>query len=311
MVGSDAPSIQLFVTPEGAGYEDASSHLRRTVTIRLVPPGVIGAVPAADFSFTPTSPQAFSSVRFDASASTGGLGSTLTGFSWDFGDNTSATGVVATHEFDAPGTYQVRLTVTNSSGLSSQVVKSVTVGAGSAPTAVVLFSPSTPAVGATIFFNGATSTAGQGHQIVRYEWDFGDGTRRTGSSVSKVYTIAGTFNVVLTVTDEAGQTDQVVQIVSVGASAATALFTFSPTNPTVGTTINFNASASKGEGTNSISSYVWNFGCTAPAVCTSATGTGVTITNTYNSAFTYTVRLTITDSKGKTATVTQNVVVAP
>ena len=53
MVGSDAPSIQLFVTPEGAGYDDASSHLRRTVTIRLVPPGVIGAVPLADFSFTP------------------------------------------------------------------------------------------------------------------------------------------------------------------------------------------------------------------------------------------------------------------
>jgi PKD repeat protein len=311
MVGSDAPTVQVFITPEGAGYEDAASHTRRVVTIRLVPPGVVGAVPSAAFSFTPASPAAFSNVRFDASASTGGLGSTITGYTWDFGDNSSGTGVVATHQFSAPGVYQVKLIVTNSSGLSSQTVQPVTVGAGSAPAADFLINPTTANVGETVFFNGTVSSAGTGHSIVRYDWNFGDGNRRSGSNVSHVYSVAGTYNVMLTVTDEVGQTAQAVKTVSIGGSPATAVFTYSPTDPTVGTTLNFNASASKGEGTNTITSYAWDFGCTAGSTCTKATGSGVTITNTYNTAFTYTVRLTITDSKGKTATTTQDITIAP
>ena len=303
------PTLTIGVTPTGT---DAANLVRRTISIRLVPPGVIGNAPTARFTFTPENPAAFTNVRFDGTTSIPGLGAVITSYVWDFGDNTSGTGAIATHQYSASGTYMVRLTVTDSNGFSATgAAQPVVVGAGSAPNAVVLFSPSNPAVGETIFFNGATSTAGQGHQIVRYEWNFGDGTTRTGASLSKVYSVAGTFNVVLTVTDEVGQTAQAVQPVSVGASPATASFTFSPTNPRVGTALNFNASGSKGEGTNSITSYAWDFGCTAPATCTRATGTGVTISNTYSSAFTFTVRLTITDSAGKTATTTQDITVAP
>jgi PKD repeat protein len=314
MVGSDAPNVQVYITPEGAGYEDAASHTRRVVTIRLVPPGVVGAVPSADFSFTPASPAAFSNVRFDASASTGGLGSTITSYAWDFGDNVTASGAVTTHQFTAAGTYQVTLIVTNSSGLSSQVVKPVTVGAGSAPVADFLINPSSANVGETVFFNGTTSVAGTGHSIVRYDWNFGDGDRRSGSSVSHVYSIAGTYNVMLTVTDEVGQTNQIVKPVTIGGSPVTASFTFSPTDPTVGTTVNFNASASKGEGSNSIKTYEWDFGCSAAAgdcSVSTRTTTSPTTTNVFNRAFTYTVRVTVTDSAGKKATTTKDVTIAP
>jgi len=44
--------------------------------------------------------------------------------------------------------------------------------------------------------------------ITSYAWDFGDGTTRTGVTVSHAYSTAGSFTVTLTVTDNGGLTDQ-------------------------------------------------------------------------------------------------------
>lgn len=305
------PDVQLSVTPTGS---DAANHIRRVVSLRLVAPGVITGAPTARFTFLPANPAAFADVRFDGSTSTGGLGAIVTNYSWDFGDNTSGSGITATHQYTTPGTYLARLTVTDSNGASNtSATQSVVVGGGATPTASFITNPSTPLVGQTIFFNASASTAGIGHRIVGYDWDFGDGTRRSGASVSKSYTIAGNYSVVLTVTDEVGQTAQAIQSVAVGAAPVTAAFTYSPTNPRVGTTINFNASDSKGSGTNSIKRYVWDFGCNVPTTCTvrTVTSTSPTASTTFNAAFTYTVRLTVTDSKDNTATTTQDLTIAP
>ena len=306
------PDVQLAVTPTGS---DASSHVRRVVEVRLVPPGVIAGSPIASFSFLPANPTAFSDVRFDASASTGGLGAVVTSYVWDFGDNTSGTGIRPTHQYTVSGSYVVRLTVTDSNGgTNTSAGQTINVGVGAAPTAGFIVNPSSPLVGQTIFFNAATSAAGAGHRIVSYEWNFGDGSTKSGSSVSKSYATAGVYAVVLTVTDEAGQTAQRVSSVTVGASPASAAFTYSPTDPTVGTKINFNGSDSKGEGTNTIVRYVWDFGCTAGTTCTpsaTVTSSSPTASVTFTTAFTYTVRLTVTDSKGKRATTTQDLMIAP
>jgi PKD repeat protein len=305
------PDVQIGVTPTGS---DASSHVRRVVEVRLVPPGVITGSPIASFSFLPANPTAFSDVRFDGSASTGGLGAVVTNWVWDFGDNTSGTGVNATHRYSVAGTYVAKLTVTDSNGGTNQSAgQTIVVGSGVAPTADFIVNPASPLIGQTIFFNATTSVAGTGHTLVSYDWNFGDGSTKSGSTVSKSYSAAGNYTVVLTVTDEVGQTAQALNSVTVGASAASAAFTYSPTNPRVGTTINFNASDSKGEGTNPIVRYVWDFGCTAGTTCTTATRTSTspTASTTFTSAFTYTVRLTVTDSKGKTATTTQDLTIAP
>ncbi len=246
-VSGTIPTLTIAVTPTGT---DAANLVHRTISIRLVPPGVIGNAPTARFTFTPESPAAFTNVRFDGTTSIPGLGAAITSYVWDFGDNTSGTGAIATHQYDAPGTYMVRLTVTDSNGFSgTSVAQPVVVGAGDGPTADFMFNPTSPGLGVTIFFNAASSTAGTGHRIVRYDWDFGDGTTRTGVSVSKSYDTADTYNVILTVTDEVGQTALVIKPVAVVDSPATAAFTYSPTNPRVNTAINFNASGSKGEGT--------------------------------------------------------------
>ena len=308
-VSGSIPSLVIGVTPTG---NDAANLLRRVISIRLVPPGVIGNAPTPRFTFLPETPAAFTNVRFDGTTSTPGLGAAITSYVWDFGDDSSGTGAITTHQYSAAGTYLVRLTVTDSNGFSAtSAAQPIVVGAGSAPTADFVFSPTNPAIGVNIFFNGSTSTGGAGHRIVRWEWNFGDGDKKSGVSVSKSYADAGSYNVALTVTDEVGQTAVVTKQVLVGDSPATATFTFSPSNPRVGTTISFNASGSKGEGTNPITSYAWNFGCTAPATCTSATGSGVTITNVYNTTFTYNVTLTVTDNKGNTATITRSITVTP
>ena len=200
------PNVQISVTPTGT---DASSHLRRLLTVRLVPPSGINTSPTARFTVIPESPAAHTDVRFDGSTSTGGLGAVITSYVWDFGDGTTATGVTPTHQFSAVGTFLVRLRVTDSNGQSNETAPTpITVSAGEAPTARFLFSPTAPVAGSPVFFNATQSTPGTGHRIVSYRWNWGDGTPgRTGSTASHTFAAGGTYVVVLTVTDEAGQTD--------------------------------------------------------------------------------------------------------
>jgi PKD repeat protein len=214
-VSGEIPNVQLSITPTGT---DASNHLRRLVSVRLVPPGGIGATPTPRFTFVPESPVAFSDVRFDGSTSDAGLGAVITSYSWDFGDGSTGTGAVASHRFSAAGTYVVRLTVTNSNGLSSTSAGQViSVGESSPPTATLVFSPTAPIPGQTVFFNGTQSTASAGHRIVSYRWNWGDGTANSsGSTASHTFTTAGTYVVVLTVTDEVGQVGRTTAEVAVG-----------------------------------------------------------------------------------------------
>ena len=203
-ITGDIPNLQLSVTPTGT---DASAHFDRVVTVKLVPPGPTGVNPIPVFTFVPTTPAAFTDVRFDASASTAGLGAVITTYVWDFGDGTSGTGVRPTHQYKAIGNYLVTLTVTDSNGRSSQSApQTVTVTAGDPPTATFVFSPTSPVAGQTVFFNATQSTAGTNHRIVRYQWSWGDGKpNSSGSTPSHVFDAPGTYVVVLTVTDEVGQ----------------------------------------------------------------------------------------------------------
>jgi PKD repeat protein len=199
------PDLSLGVTPTGS---NAATLLRRVVDIRLVPPGVIGIAPTAVFTFNPETPVAFSNVLFDGSASTGGVGAAIASYRWDFGDGTSGSGLTSIHQYSAAGIYRVTLTVTDTNGLSSTTAPQlVPVTVGVAPTAAFIFSPTAPVAGSDVFFNGSTSTAGAGHRVVSYRWNWGDGTANSsGVTRSHKFAAAGTYVVVLTVTDEVGQT---------------------------------------------------------------------------------------------------------
>src|SRR5579871_6044782 len=112
-----------------------------------------------------------------------------------------------------------------------------------APKPSFFFSPTAPNQNDAVLFDGSAST--DDGSIVSYAWNFGDGNVETdpGPRASHSYSLPGTYNVVLTVTDNQGlsaSTDP--QQVKVGASTApVAAFSFSPVAPATGQSVSFNA----------------------------------------------------------------------
>lgn len=100
-----------------------------------------------------------------------------------------------------------------------------------APTATAqfVFAPTAPAAQQAVFFNAFGSTPGRGTKIVTFTWDFGDGGTATGMSVSHTYTDQALYVVTLTVTDDAGDSAKVSQIV--GAIAPPVTTTIPPAPP--------------------------------------------------------------------------------
>ena len=296
-------TVSIAVTPLTG---DARGDLMRTVDIRLVPTGTVGGeTQVPEFVVSPASPQQLQTVTFDASSPT--LDNQLVAYAWDFGDGSKGTGRVASHQFRDVGTYTVTLTVTDLAGRKGSRSRSVAVGSSGLPTASFVFSPASPGVGEEIAFNGAASMAVAPRTIVKYDWQFGTDRSGSGMVVFKTYDTPGTYNVTLTVTDDAGNKGTATQAVSVGTSSPgglTAAFTFSPTAPTQGTSVNFNASTSTSA--DPIVEYRWDFGDGSTSTRTTAT-----VAHTFDDPGTYVVTLRIKDSKGRTAIVTDDVSVAP
>jgi microbial collagenase len=77
------------------------------------------------------------------------------------------------------------------------------------------FSPQTPEVLQTVFFDGSLSTPGSDRSIINYSWDFGDGTLKTGIKTTHDFEISGVYLVTLVVTDDSGKTARSSQPVTV------------------------------------------------------------------------------------------------
>lgn len=112
-------SGRAIVVWEGADPAKASGTRIYTRTI---------GVPSASFTVTPNPAVAGMPVTFDGSGSSDPGGSSLR-YAWDFNDNAGATTAVATHSYATPGTYTVRLVVTDDTGFTSAADQVVTVSA--------------------------------------------------------------------------------------------------------------------------------------------------------------------------------------
>ncbi len=294
--------IQIVATPVGADYNGA---LSRSVSIRLVPPGVIMApngTPTASFTYSPSAPFTKSDVTFDGSMSADSDG-TIKAYAWNFGDGSEGAGSLVKHSYAAPGSYTVTLTVTDDRGLTASISKSVSVATTANPTAAFAVSPGSPVVNDKVYFNAALSTAAVGRTIVRYDWDYGSGRQDSGQIVWQVYTERGDYTVVLTVTDDAGNKGSTTKTITVGGAGITAAFTFTPATPTINNTVYFSAATSSA--TKGISSYAWDFG-------DGSTGSGVSTSHVFHcpggpSMVPFVVQLTVKDSAGSSASVSKEV----
>jgi PKD repeat protein len=312
VVVNGGTTVAIQVTPTNSG--DAANSSTQTATIRLVPPGIIiaGSALVPDFvvpTATAGDPTVFTATVTDPSNS----GQVAVGYSWNFGDGATAGGQTLTHTFATAGTFIVSLTITDNLGRTNSVSKAVTVGGGTAPTVnEIVASPSSPAVGQAINFNGLSTTVEAGHSIVAYDWTFGDGTVGSGPIVQHAYQSAGEYTVTLQVTDNVGRKSALAKLVidvggggSVGGGGGgiQASFAVSPPNPSgpTGTdvVVFFDGTGSTPSSGGVIVSYVWTFDSGSPSA------TGQTTSHTFKAGAKYSVTLIVTDSKGKTATITQ------
>ena len=69
-------------------------------------------------------------------------------------------------------------------------------------------------IGTNVNFVGSTSSVASG-SIANYDWNFGDGTTKSGAEVSHTYTADGVYAVSLTVTSDAGYEDTATIVVIV------------------------------------------------------------------------------------------------
>lgn len=159
------------------------------------------ATPAltADFTASKTSGTAPLTVDFTP-ATTG----TVTSWKWDFPGShtptvTNSSAKVATVTYPNPGTYDVSLTVTGTSGSATKTKPSfITVG-GTAPVANFSATPTSGTAPLTVNFTDTSSGS-----ITGRSWNFGDGSTSTATNPSHTYSVPGSYTVSLTVTGSGG-----------------------------------------------------------------------------------------------------------
>jgi len=275
--------------------------------------------PIADFTYSPTEPAAGELALFNGTLSTD-LGGEIAAYAWDFNADgvVDSTAAIAEHTFLLEGTTDVSLTVTDDSGSSDTLTLQITVSSEQSPAQPTTslpplsdfeYSPTAPIAGELVLFNGTLSTDIDG-EVVSYAWDF-DGDAiidSTDASTDHVFSIAGTFNVSLTVTDDDGNSDVFIQAILVDVDSAPpasppssfqppiADFSYMPSQPEAGELVLFNGSLSwdfDGE----IAAYAWDFNNDGSSDANTAVAEHI-----FPSPGTITVSLTVTDNSGSSDT---------
>ena len=113
---------------------------------------------------------------------------------WDFGDGEKDYGAVVRHCFPGPGDYTVRLDIvdrTTGNLYFTKLIYTVELRDFEQP---YINSPDVAITGETIHFDADNSYL-PGYEILSYSWEFGEGTRMQGESVSHTFSRTGEFNV--------------------------------------------------------------------------------------------------------------------
>lgn len=243
-------------------------------------------------------------VSFDASLSTDDQDSSLS-YYWDFGDGSSSNLAKPNKVFNSAGHYSVSLTVTDSESLSSTaetiIITALSASTDLSPIAVISKSVSSGTAPLTVSFSANQSS--DDNEISAYLWDFDDGSAVvSGDSVNHTFYNEGSYNVTLTVTDNAGQSSQASTTITVAEDEfPVALFTTSTNTGNAPFTVTFDATGSSDD--NGIAAYSWNFGDG------SATASGEIVEHTYDEQGDYNVVLTVTDTKGQISQVSTQITV--
>ncbi len=245
-------------------------------------------------------------VQFTDLTSTNG-GSQIIQWSWNFGDPLSGPNNTSNlqnpvHTYVTEGNYTVLLTVTSVAGCQDTISQVLTV----TPADVAAFNYSNSCAGAQVQFEPDSSVMNLSN-IASWLWDFGDGSTTSAlPTPTHVYSMYGTYNVTLTITNLNGCITSVTQPVVIGAEPTVA-FTAAVTctgNMTAFTDFTYVISG------EAITGWSWNFG-DPNAVPGSDTSSLQHPYYTYSEPGIYNVTLTATTESGCSSTTTIPVQIVP
>ncbi|CAM2069668.1 PKD domain-containing protein [Sulfidibacter corallicola] len=275
--------------------QGAAASLSQTLTVGANQP------PVAEFTFSPSNPRVGDIVFFDATGSRDPDGS-IESYSWSLGNGITRSGPTISFAYPGAAEYTVVLTVTDNGGAKASSNQTISVAGNQLPEAAFTFTPTSPRTGERVVFDATSSTDADG-SIESYVWNFGDNDPSvSGPTAGHSYIRPGTYQVLLTVTDnDGGQSFATNTITISDFTAPTASFTFSPTNPRIGDAVRFDASGSSAPD-GSIVAYTWDFG-------DGGAGTGESVQHSYLVSRSFLVTLTVRDSNGKTDSTSREVTV--
>jgi PKD repeat protein len=202
-------NVVLTVTDKDGGVTTQTT----TVKVDNVAPTIVSIN-------KPTTIKEGESVTFSATATDPGTKDTLT-YSWNFGDNTAAVvGQNVTRTFADNGNYNVVLTVTDKDGAVTTQTVVVKVD-NVAPVIATLILPQNVQAGTAAQFTATATDVGT-RDTLTYSWNFGDNTAATiGQNITHTYTSAGSYSIILTVTDKDGAVTTQTQNITVAAPPTT------------------------------------------------------------------------------------------
>jgi PKD repeat protein len=267
--------------------------------------GIANETTAAAFTVTPDSGETPLEVHFDATSSYDPDGE-IVAYEWDMNDDgkfDDASGEEVDYTFTQEGDYDVTLRVSDNSGAYNTATKTIKAGSIGGLRAVITSSAGengTYTVGDEYEFNGQLSQI-DGGKIVKYTWNFGDGSKSVQSrTVKHAFEEAGTYSVTLSVADADGNTDEALLDVTVTeeGSAPVAKVSTTPamTSGTVSGPVPLQVVFDGGVSTDAdddIVEYEWDFDNDG-----SVDDTGNTASYTYQEVGSFTALLTVTDSVG-------------
>ena len=253
--------------------------------------------PAYTPDFTTTRPCGALQVGFDE-ASQICTNSPIISWAWDFGDAIGSSNIKSpTYRYNAPGFYNVTLTLTNSLGMTESRTKRILVEDGTNTAAFI--APTNSCSGAPISFQDA-SVAGL-DSIKQWSWSFGDGGTSNLQNPTHTYTSGGSYTVSLVVTSLSGCTKQTQQQITIRPGIALA---FGIDQQCQFRTVSFSNASVPASGVT-VSSYTWNFGDGSPLQ------SGTNVSHAYLRADTFLVTLTAVGSNGCTSVLQKGIRIFP
>lgn len=235
-------------------------------------------------------------------------------YRWNFGDGASAQGGVelqnVCHTYEGFGVFNVTLTIKDANRNCAITSQSVDISRGDPATCSILVSPTPALVDETVNLIANVTDPDQQRPVRRFVWNFGDGSSQTTSvnSTSHRYRNTGTFQILLTITDDQGNISTCTSSVTItdsgGGGQDQCEITAIPTQGTAPLNVSFVSTGPGGP------PFTWDFGDgSAPVIDNDPNGQTQHVFGVLNNSVTvYTITLTAT---GTTQTCTTQVSVSP